>query len=149
MVVTKFQCAVAFVLAVALVIFGARASLLRSANADESAVKNDSKLKTLLKAKLAIAQEASALVTKAYQSGQASFVEVLEANTAVSDAQLELCETNAERIAILERMLAQAKEYESLVAKHVKAGESPVRETFKAKLSRLEIEIALERAKDK
>jgi hypothetical protein len=147
MVVTKFRSAAALVL-VALGIFAARASLLQPVNADEPAVKkaaSDSKLNSLLRARLAVAQDDVALVTKAYQLGNEPFGEVLEAQNVVSDAQLELCETRAERVAVLERKLAQAQEYEKVVAARVEAAAASQRATFKAKLSRLEFEIALER----
>ena len=150
MVLTKVRCAVALVL-VALGIFAARACLLRPVSADEPAPKkavNDSKLKTLLKARLAVAQEDATLVTRSYESGQAPIAEVLEAIRAVSDAELELCDTKAERIAILERMLKQAKEFEKIAAARVEAAAASRRETFKAKMKRLEIEIALEKIKD-
>src|SRR4051794_16048471 len=40
----------------------------------------------------------------------ASFESVVEANQVVGKARLELCDTSAERVAVLERMLAQAKD---------------------------------------
>src|SRR4051812_35424476 len=85
------------------------------------AVAADSKLKVLLKEKLAIAQEATTLATTAYQSGGTSFSEVVEANQAVSKVQLDLRDTNAERVAVLERMLAQARDFEKIAAERVKA----------------------------
>ena len=64
-------------------------------------------------------------------------------------AQLDLCDTNAERVAVLERMLAQARDYEKIAAERVKAAATPTTTLLKAKLSRLDVEVALERAKDK
>jgi len=109
----------------------------------------DSKLKVLLKEKLAIAQEAATLTTTAYQSGGTSFSEVVEANQAVGKAQLDLCDTNAERVAVLERMLAQARDFETITTERVKTAAVPKTTLLKAKLSRLDVEVALERAKEK
>jgi outer membrane protein TolC len=73
----------------------------------------------------------------------------LEANQAASHAELDLCDTDKERLAVLEKMLAEAKGFEASVAERVKAGESPIRAVLQAKVSRLEIEIALEHVKGK
>ena len=121
--------------------------IVQQARKLESAAKP--KLKALLDEKVAVTQEAAAQATRAYQSGEATFAEVLEANQAVGNAQLDLCDTNAERVAVLERMLALARDYEKSVVERVKSGTSPASTTLKAKLNRLEIEITLERVKDR
>ena len=109
----------------------------------------DSKLKVLLKEKLAIAQEAATLTTTAYQSGGTSFESVVEANQVVGKAQLDLCDTSAKRVAVLDRMLVQAKDFEKRVAELVKGEAGPKTNLLKAKLIRLDVEVALERAKEK
>ena len=96
-----------------------------------------------------MAQEALAIVTRAHQNGDTSIEGVVEANQVVGKAQLDLCETNAERVAVLERMLAQAKDFEKSVAELVKVAATPKTTLLKARLSRLDIEVALERAKEK
>lgn len=72
-----------------------------------AAGENDSKLKALLKEKLAVAQEVLAIVTEARRNGDTSIEAVVEANQVVGKAQLDLCDTNAERVAVLERMLGR------------------------------------------
>ena len=114
-----------------------------------AADENDSKLKALLKEKLAVAQEALAIVKKAHQNGDTSIEGVVEANQVVGKAQLDLCDTNAERVAVLERMLAQTKDFEKSVAELVKAAAGPKTSLLKARLNRLDVEVALERAKEK
>ena len=117
-------------------------------NPGKPAGENDAKLKALLKEKLAIAQEVAALVSKAHQNGDTSVEAVVEANQVVGKAQLELCETNAERVAVLDRMLAQAKDFEKRAAELVKAAAGPKTTLLKATLTRLDCEVALERAKN-
>ena len=154
---TKSGIAVALVLAMILGFVGVTGNFLRPASGDETAAKaaeekkvaNDLTLKTLLQAKLAVAQELAAEAARAYHDGQIPFTELLEANRAVSEAELELCNTNGERVAVLERMLKQAKDYEMVVAQKVKVGASPKSVGFKARLNCLEFEIALERVKQK
>ncbi len=109
---------------------------------------NDSKLKVLQKEKLTVAQQVATLANRSYQTGTESFANVLEANQAVGNAQLDLCDTNAERIAVLERMLAQERDFEKHVAARVSAEVAPQSSLLKAKLNRLDVEIALERARD-
>ena len=114
-----------------------------------AAGENDSKLKALLKEKLAVAQEALAIVKKAHQNGDTSIEGVVEANQIVGKAELDLCDTNAERVAVLERMLAQTKDFEKSVTELVKAAAAPKTTLLKARLNRLDVEVALERAKEK
>lgn len=59
----------------------------------------DSKIRDLLKEKLAVVQEVASERTRAYQDGQISFAQVYEANRAVRDAELDLCDTTKERVA--------------------------------------------------
>lgn len=108
----------------------------------------DSKLKGLLKEKLAVAQQVATLANKTYQVGSGSFSEVVEANQAVGKAQLDLCDTNAERVVVLERMLTQARELHKNAAVRVEAAIAPESSLLKAKLNLLDAEIALERAKE-
>jgi hypothetical protein len=105
----------------------------------------DSKLKVLLKERFATLQEVAAQTTKAYHGGQGSLAQVLEANLALRKAELDLCDTDKERVAVLGKMLAGAKDDEKRAAEQVKSGVAPPRIALKAKVSRLEVEIALER----
>src|SRR5712691_2750725 len=62
----------------------------------------DTKLKALLAERLAVARDLSARVTKAYQAGTASFAGVYEANLAVLNAELDLCQRDKDRVTVLE-----------------------------------------------
>ena len=148
MLTTRFRFAVVLGLLVLLIIAGTVGKWTAASRA-HAAGENDSKLKVLLKEKLAVAQEALAIVTKAHQNGDTSIEGVVEANQMVGKAQLDLCDTSAERIAVLERMLAQAKDFEKSVAELVKVAATPKTTLLKARLNRLDVEVALERAKEK
>lgn len=107
------------------------------------------KLKDLLTEKLGLLKEIASQKATAYQAGLVPFADVDAANQAVLKTELELCATGKERVAVLEKMLADAKEWEKRVAQQVKSGTAPTSEAVKAKVSRLDVEIALERAKGK
>jgi outer membrane protein TolC len=107
------------------------------------------RLKGLLTERLAVAREAAALADKAYTAGTGSFTQVQEANLAVLNAELDLCERDKDRIPVLEKFVAAMKRFEEYVAQGHKAGARSSGEVLKAKLARLEAEIALERVKAK
>jgi len=64
----------------------------------------------------------------------------------VRHAELDLCDTSKERVAVLEKMLAEAKDYEKTIFQQVESGGAQASTALKAKVSRLDVEIALERA---
>jgi hypothetical protein len=109
----------------------------------------ESKLKSLLKEKLSILQEVASQKTVAHQNGQLSLAQVHEANQAVRYAELDLCDTTQERVAVLEKMAAEAKEFENNILEQVSSGAAPTSTALKAKVGRLDVEIALERTKSK
>jgi len=120
-------------------------TLPRAAAADAK----DTKVKALLKERHATLQAIASQTTQAYQAGKASFVQVAEANRAAHNAELALCDTAKERVAVLGRMLAEAKVYEKSAEQEYKAGTTTATDALKAKADRLEVEIALERARAK
>src|SRR5262245_50040827 len=69
----------------------------------------ESRLKELLKEKLSILKEVAAELEKAAASGQVSVEQTLQATEAVLRAELDLCESDKERIPILEKLVAAAK----------------------------------------
>ena len=110
--------------------------------------KND-KVKELLKEKLAVLGEVAKLTDKEYRSERCSIDRLHHAQMAVLKARLELCETDKERIAVLEEAGALANDNEKTAAALYQAGEVPGPDALVAKAARLEAEIALERAKAK
>ena len=88
-------------------------------------------------------------MTKLHRNEQISLDKVYEANQAVRNAELDMCDTTKERVAVLEKMLAEAKGYEKIIAKAVEVHAISSSDAVKAKVGRLDVEIALERAKGK
>jgi len=128
------------------VLGGSSTALTCAAGQDAKA----SKLKELLKERHATLQEvASQTKAAARRDPNVSLAQVNEADRAVYQAELELCDTDKERVAVLERMLAAAREWEKFSEEMVKSGLAAPREILKAKAARLEVEIAWERAKVK
>jgi hypothetical protein len=110
----------------------------------------DTRLKELLKERLAALKLVAAAATAQRKIDPAfNLNQLIEANQAVHQAELELCETDKDRIAVLEKALLEAKEMEKAVERLVEAGQAAVWEPQKAKAARLAVEIALERAKVK
>ena len=109
----------------------------------------DTKVKALLKERHATLQAIASQTTEQYKAGAASVLQLAEANRAARNAELDLCDTDQERVAVLEKMLAEAKEYEKRAEQQHQAGSIPFTAALKARADRLEVEIALERAKGK
>jgi len=109
----------------------------------------DSKVNALLQERLTTLREAAATTSKAYETGIESFAEVIAANQAVRSAELEMCATDKERVALLEKMVTEAKGYETVAAQRAATGLVPAASGLRAKVNRLEAEIALERMKNK
>ena len=83
----------------------------------------DTKLKELLKQRLATLREIAALTKKAVAADPGVKIdELIVANQAVLQTELELCETDKDRIAVLVKSLAEAKDLEKLVEEWGKKG---------------------------
>ena len=107
-----------------------------------------SKIKELLRERLALLREIASPATKAYQSGEIPIENLLQASHAVLMAELDLCESRAAKIAVLEKIVGLAREVEKTAETLAKAQEAPASAPLKAKVARLEAEIALERAQE-
>jgi hypothetical protein len=107
----------------------------------------DARLKELLKERHATLKEIAVQVAKAYEAGAASIEQMHDAEQTVLRAELDVCETDKERIAVLEKLVILAKKQEDRAAETVKRGINSPTATLKARAKRLEAEIALERAR--
>jgi hypothetical protein len=67
----------------------------------------------------------------------------------LAEAELELCETDQERVAVLQKILTIARDQETLAQNLVKSEHGTLGMALRAKAERLQAEIALERAKSK
>jgi multidrug resistance efflux pump len=105
-------------------------------------------LEELQKERLATLRQFAKLATEGYlKGGTVSYLEVQRANRMLLEAELEQCGSEKERIAVLEKFVAQAKDQEKHAAALNKAGVTPARTVLEAKADRLQVEIALERAR--
>jgi len=105
------------------------------------------KIQELLNERLATVKELAALTKSAYLHGNATFAELSQANTLLLKAELELCESEKERLALHEKAVALAKEIEAAAAHRYKSGQATQASALAARAARLQAEIGLERAK--
>jgi hypothetical protein len=108
---------------------------------------SDTKVKALLKERHATLEMAAQVTSEDYKHAKVSFRQVEEANRAVLNAELDLCETDKERAAVLEKMLAEARNYERIVEEVRNAARASYADVLKARADRLQVEITLERAR--
>lgn len=105
----------------------------------------DQKLKQLLTEKVRILQDRESVLEKLASAGRADFHRFCEAQAALWRAELELCETDKERIEVLEKSLAAAqkgKQYAKTLHESARGTQAHV---LDAEVNCLEIEIAMER----
>jgi len=81
--------------------------------------------------------------------GHVTAEELMQANSAALKAELELCESENATILVLEKLVANAREFEKSEETLFKIGRCASYEFYAAKANRLEAEIELERAKAK
>jgi outer membrane protein TolC len=112
---------------------------------DASALSEDSR--SLLLERLAVLNEIAKLQRTGYQAGQVQFNDVLAAEAEVLAAKRELAQTPAERVAILERMLENARQLEQVVEQLAQAREVSPIDALKANAFRLKVQSDLVRAR--
>jgi outer membrane protein TolC len=111
------------------------------ASADEARVKQ------LQNERLAALKQIAALKERAFRDGALPLSDCVSAHQQAFEAELELCDNDAERIKVREKMLERAKADEELAARLFRAGEIPTWDQQAAIARRLAIEIELERLK--
>jgi outer membrane protein TolC len=125
----------------------ALAALLAAGAASGAAEGDSDKAKALLKERLATLKLVADRLEAGYKAGTVPVADLMQAAEAVLKAELDLCETAKERVAVLVKLVESAKRREGLVEKMVKAAQATGTDLLRAKASRLEAEIALERAR--
>ncbi len=110
---------------------------------------DNSRLRGLLKDRLAAVQKLAERVKQLHRQGGASQEAVRQADLRVYGAELDLCETTKERIAVLEKIAKVYQEMEEHANALARQGSVSSESVLEAKLSRLEAEIAVEREKAK
>jgi hypothetical protein len=130
---------------VALLCAAAQAPLLGQTR---DAPSGETKVRALLKERAETLKQIVEEIEKAHKAkGALSMDDVLQARLAYYHAELDLCDTDKERIPVLEKMLGLAKESERMVSSRFEMGAVPHTAVLAARVNRLEAEIALERAK--
>lgn len=119
------------------------------ANAQEPAKQKitASKLKELLEERAATTRKLADQAALRTKVGIGTVDELLAPNRLALEAALELCESDKDRVKVLEDFLPAAREIERLALQGFKAGQARQTDLLQAKAERLRIEIALERAK--
>jgi hypothetical protein len=108
----------------------------------------ETKVRALLKERAETLKQIVEEIEKAHKAkGALSMDDVLQARLAYYHAELDLCDTDKERIPVLDKMLGLAKESERMVSSRFDMGAVPHTAVLAARVNRLEAEIALERAK--
>jgi outer membrane protein TolC len=119
---------------------------LRADEQPNSAAKDDA-ARGILQERLAVLSEIATLQRKAYEAGEVQLPAVLSAESDVVSAKLELAPTAAERIAILETMVENARELEEVAERLAEAREATTVDHLKAKAFRLRAQAELVRAR--
>ncbi len=112
-----------------------------------SARATDPKVKELLEERLATLRDIYDQLIRSYGQGASTSQGVHQAHLDVLNAELDFCESNKDRIAVLAKIVTAAKEYEVLVSNRVKANAASPIAQARAKVARLDAEINLQRAK--
>lgn len=103
------------------------------------------KVQALLQEKLDTCRAVVKAVEQSFKQGQATVAEVHQAVMQQLDAELDLCRSGAERVAVRERAVAAAKRSEESCVTRVAQGSASPLDGLRAKAVRLQLEIALER----
>jgi hypothetical protein len=106
-------------------------------------------LKQLRAERLTVLREIVKQTTEAFKAGATDYQQVSAATQALHQAELEQCESDKDRVAVLEKIVAQAKAAEQIADQRSKTGTSQPWEALKARADRLQAEIDLEKAETK
>ena len=136
-----------FVLAVSamLPVSGQRAGAEQPGDAKTERAKE----KALLEELQATVRDLAKLSTRSFETGTGSIDDVREATRLLLQAQLQQSDSTKDRIAVLEKFVAEAKKLEEQAEKLFKAGVASSRAALKARADRLQAELDLQREKAK
>jgi outer membrane protein TolC len=109
----------------------------------------DTRLKELLKERVETLRKVVEIVSQQYKLGGVGIGQVVQAQQSLLRAELDLCDSDKERIAVLEKLVSLMKDHEKIAAARFKSGDGRQGEALMAKATRLDAEIALERLRVK
>ena len=113
----------------------------------ENRASDSSKLRELLKERMAAVQTLADSVKGLYKQGTVSEEAVRQAELRVHKTELDLCDSTKERIGVLEKIVKVYQEMEDHTLVLEKRGTASSESVLEAKLMRLEAQIAVEREK--
>ena len=87
--------------------------------AEPAQVSSQKTVRTLQEDRLRVLRKVSEIIARRLANGYGNISEVLAAKQAATEAELDLCATDKERVSVLERLLEQAKSLEALAAQHL------------------------------
>lgn len=105
------------------------------------------KLRALQEERLAVLKDIQVQTTAAYGQGTTGIKAVIDARIQLLDAQIELAESREEILKLRTDLVNEAMTWEQNVARMIKNGERPGIDALKAKVFRLNAQIALEKAR--
>jgi hypothetical protein len=113
------------------------------------ATAKESRLRQLLQERFEILSKLVSQAERRYQAGVPGLglLQMREFKRAALDAELELCQSDRQRIAVLEKIVSLEKEAENAMLQRVKAEAASADELLLWKAERLKAEIALERVR--
>jgi hypothetical protein len=108
-----------------------------------------SKVEKLLEERLATAREMARLASIQFKNLQGTPDQLREANRIWLEAELDACTSDKDRVTVLERFVGEARKLEEMAHAMLKAGQLQENRWLAVKADRLQLEIALERARAK
>ena len=108
---------------------------------------SNDKLKQLLEERATLVKSVAKLTRQAYEEGDASLEEVHQTQLAVLRAELDMAESQKERLSVLEKIVKLTEEHANAISAAARDGHAPKSAALTATVNRLEAEIALERAR--
>lgn len=121
----------------------------KTAEKEASQTKSQDRIRELKKEKVALLRDVNSILKAAFESGRTSYDRVQAAQKNLLAAELELSETDKERLAILKEMYAVARDAEAAADRRYKSGDLPKNDFLMTTVARIEAEIALEKVKGK
>jgi multidrug efflux pump subunit AcrA (membrane-fusion protein) len=106
-------------------------------------------VRELQKERLKVLMKLADLATEQFKDGNRDYKSVLRARRAVCEAELELCETAAQRIDVLRKDVELVKDMSKLIASIHKSGQIPHDAVLEAEVQVLEVRIRLAREEAK
>jgi outer membrane protein TolC len=113
------------------------AALLVMPQLASAQMKLDLEVEAVLRERLTLLREAVKLTRDQFQIGVVTFSVVLDAETKLGNAELELASTTAERIRVRENLLKTAEELEKVITAYVEGGRMSQTELLTAKAAKL------------